>query len=241
MLIQSTKNASNNRLKFLIYGRPGVGKTSLTKTIGEPTLIVSAEAGHLVLSDADIDMIDMSTNDKGDLLDKAQRFARLLDIYKYIQTDVPRKKYKWLVLDSLTEIADNLVDNLDTQERFQNPKMVLLKWAEYTRQMESLIKAFRDIPYFNVIFTAISDESKDEAGTKDKTKVLLKGQKFPEKVGMYFDEYFYMGIQSQKEEDKRYLLTQATSNIEAKDRSGKLSKYEEPNIAKIAAKIRGLK
>ena len=241
MLIKSTKNASDGRLKLLIYGRSGVGKTRLASTIGEPTLVISAEAGHLVLRDFDLDMIDMATDDNNEMLAKEKRFDRLLEIYSYIQTEAPRKKYKWIYIDSLTEIAENLLEKLDVNPKFNNPKMMLLKWAEYTKQMNLLTKAFRDIPYYNVVFTAISDESDDKDGNPRPIKPLLKGQKVPDQIGMYFDELLYFGSKTEKEEEKRYLLTQGTQMIFAKDRSGKLNKYEQPNLATIAEKIRGNK
>lgn len=40
-------------------------------------------------------------------------------------------------------------------------------------------------------------------------------------------------------EKKRYLATQPTDHYIAKDRSGKLDEFEEPNLAEIARKIRG--
>jgi hypothetical protein len=220
-------------------GRPGVGKTCLAKTIGESTLLISAEAGHLVLSDSEIDMIDISTNDSGELIQEQLRIDRLFEVYNFIQQPDVRKKYKWIFIDSLTEISDFVLKKVQSEPRFKDPKMAMLAWGEYTKIMTNLIKLFRDLPYFNVAFTAISDESEDKDGNPRKIKPLLQGQKMPERVGGFFDELFYMGVKEEKDVVKRYILTAGSSQIEAKDRSGKLNKFEAPNLSLIARKIRG--
>lgn len=241
MRIISTKDEAVNRLKFLIFGKPGVGKTYLAKTISEPTLLISAEAGHLVLADSEIDMIDISVDDDGNILPKEKRFDQLQKVYKYLLTDEARNKYKWIFFDSITEVSENLIESLMAKPEFSAKKMALPMWGEYAKSMRSLIKAFRDLPYYNVVFTAISEEipATEEGGEKH-VGVMVKG-KISQSIGMFFDEMFYLGVRSTQDGDERLLLTSSQSHIPAKDRSGKLDKYEKPNLANIASKIRGEK
>lgn len=242
MLITSTKNAGVDRIKTLIMGPYGVGKTYLASTIGEPTLLISAESGHLTLSSFDIDMIDMGVDVNGDVIAKEHRFDYLFKvIYPFLLKKETREKYKWIYIDSLTEIGDNCLEKLEADSRFSASKMTQARFGEYTKQMQNVIKLFRDIPYYNVVFTAISDEGLDSEGKQKKYKPLMPAQKLPDKIGMYFDEVFYMGIKSDKEGDKRYLQTQGTELIPAKDRSTKLNKFERPDLGVIAKKIRGVK
>lgn len=238
MLVQSTKAFGVDRLKFLVFGAPGVGKTSLAGTTGEPTIVISAEAGLLVLKDKDLDVLDITTDDQGKLLPKEARFARLKEAFAFLTTDAARTKYKWVVIDSLTEIGQNLVEHL--QQKYPNAKDALVMWGEYSKDIRSLIKAFRDLPYYHVVFTALSDKEKDENG-QFFTGIALNG-KISQALPGFFDEVFYLQVLKDHEgKTSRRLLTQATDTIVAKDRSGALNPYEEPNLKTITNKITGRK
>lgn len=244
MLIQSTKGASSDRLKFLVMGPSGVGKTHLASTIGEPTLLISAEAGHLTLNEFDIDMIDLSIDqdDQGKTvyLDEKGRYQKLLKVFNWLKTEEPRKKYKWVYFDSVTELGGIVIRMLEKDPRFSAAKMTMPRYGEYTKIMTSLILNIRDLPFYNVVFTGLV-ELKEHDGVKDPASILLPGAKLPESLPAFLDGVFYYGIKRDGKEDKRYLLTTATSEAYAKDRSGKLNKYEKPNLAEIAKKIKGEK
>ena len=244
MFIQSTKGASSERLKILIMGPSGVGKTFLASTIGEPTLVISAEAGHLTLNEFDLDMIDLSTEKDKDgkivYLDEAGRYQKLLRLFEWLQTDEPRKKYKWIYFDSITEVGGIVIRMLEKDSKYSAAKMTMPRYGEYTKKMIALILSYRDIPFYNIAFTGLV-ENKGDDGAKAPATILLPGTKLPENLPAFFDEVFYYGIKRDGNEDKRYLLTTATAEAYAKDRSGKLSKFEKPNLADIAKKIRGEK
>ena len=107
-------------------------------------------------------------------------------------------------------------------------------WGEYNKKMTELIKSFRDLNK-NVIFTALPDDVQD-SGVITK-KPLIKGTATQKLLCSYFDEVFYLAIDPITK--GRQIQTQPTNNIEAKDRSGKLLDYEEPNLQNIINKIKG--
>lgn len=248
MKIQSTKNASNDRLKMVVVAESGNGKTFQATTIGEPLLFISVESGHLTLKDFDIPMVDITTDDNGELLDDRQRYERLLDVYRELKTAESRKLYKWIYIDGITEIANIVIRMLEENEAFSGHSKLLKRYGEYTNIMSKIILMFRDLPYYNVVFTALAEEKVDkDKKTGDVLKrypltVLMPGTKIPENVPAYFDEVLYLGCQTEKDgEKKRYFLTEATSKALAKDRSGRLEKFEKPNLGEIAKKIKGVK
>lgn len=237
MKIHNTKTMSDDRLKILVYGAPGVGKTTLAKTISEPCLIISAEAGLLSLAGSEIDAIDLSTDDEGKLISKEKRIGRLGEVYQYLNTEEAQNKYKWVFVDSLTEIGQNIVEALQIEYPSRSDTMKL--WGDYAVKMKALIKSFRDLPHYNVVMTALEKMEKDENGVRF-AGISVQGS-IGDNLPAYFDECFYMCVIKNESEEKRVLLTSSSDRYKAKDRSGKLDRSEQPNLAAIAAKIKGEK
>ena len=237
MKITKTKDCGVDKLKMIIYGEPGSGKTTLAGTIGEPTLIISAESGLLSLRGHSIDVIDMTTDDYGVLIPKEKRITRLQAIFAYLLTEECKSRYKWIFIDSLTEISQNLVEQL--QLEFPERKDSLVLYGENAKRMRSLIKSFRDLPHYGVIFTALSTIDKDENNQRF-TGLSLIGKIADSAPGL-FDEVFYLATKQDPETGaiERRLITSKTEKLVAKDRSGVLNHLEPADLGLIIKKIRG--
>lgn len=240
MKIFKTNSIENTRMKALIFGESGNGKTSQAMTLpAEKTLIISSEAGLLCLKDhqPSIDVIDITVDDEGNPIPKEKRYARLGEVYKYVLGQQVMAQYDWLFVDSLTEISQNLIEALYLE--FPERKDSLPMYAENAKRMRSLIKVFRDIPHYNVVFTALASIEKDENNKRYKGIQMVGsiGQTLPS----YFDEVFYLSAieNSETKEIKRSFLTAKTEDCVSKDRSGKLAKYEPANLGLIYKKIMG--
>ena len=204
----------------MTYGQAGVGKTSLCATTGEPTIIISAESGLLSLRHADITVIEVSS------------LADVHEAYAHVMSDAG-KDFRWVCLDSISEIAE-VVLNYE-KKATKDPRQAYGALAE---QMQDLLRAFRDLPGKNVYMSAKMSSVKD-----DMTGAMLYGPSMPgAKLGQgipyLFDEVFV--LRSEKADDGQiYRTLQTGSDFQyvAKDRSGALDLYEEPNLAKIAEKI----
>jgi hypothetical protein len=230
MKVQNTKNITNHKLKCLIGGFSGAGKTTLAGTIEGPTLVISAEGGLLSIADNDVDYVDLQTSEDGKVLTSAtDRIKRLEDIFKWLYNGT---KYNSIFLDSLSEMGELLVAKC--QKEFPDRKDSFPMWGEYSKLMRSMIKNFRDLPY-HVYMTCITDIEKDQNG-KRYMSFDIPGS-ISEKLPQYFDEVFYIMA---AEDGKRKLYTKATDTLRhAKDRSNKLDSVEEPNLADIVIKILG--
>jgi phage nucleotide-binding protein len=221
MQIKSTKGIHCDQVKLLVYGKSGVGKTSFLGTGDNgSTLIVSAEKGLLSLAEKNIDVIEVDC------------FETARQAYAFVMSD-QAQKYKTICIDSLTELSDMLVSTLEKQPEYKDPKNTLKLWGEYNKRMTSFIKAFRGVPK-NVVFTALEEEVND-GGTLIR-KPFIKGSATQKLLESYFDELFYLYVDAAT--NQRQLLTQPTTYISAKDRSGKLLDTEEPDLASIISKIK---
>lgn len=236
MRVFSTKNYRSNALKFLIYGQPGAGKTTLASTINEPVLIISAESGLRSLSGKEIDAVSLEIDDAGVVVPRAQRVERLREAFRFLQDPEVMKKYKWVFIDSLSEIGDFILSGL--KEKYPSEKDKFKLYGDYNDTMRSFITGVRDMPDYNVVFTALEKVEKDDVGRRYKT-VNLTGS-IGDNLPAYFDEVFYYHkAEGENGQQLRMLLTDGTDQYVAKDRSGVLAKIEEPNLSAIAQKIRG--
>lgn len=230
MKITNTKSDANHPIKMLIFGPSGSGKTSLAGTIKEPTLLISAESGLLTLRDKAIDVIDISQDDNCGAIPKEKRIARLGEVYKFLESKESQTKYKWIFIDSLTELSQNMVEQLNVE--FPDRSSSLVMYGENAKRMRSLVKSFRDLPSYNVVFTALSTIDKDENGSRFTTIDLIGN--FASKLPGFLDEVFFLHVDK---DGNRTLQTQPTDKIVSKDRSGVLQKFEPADLGLIAEKI----
>lgn len=214
----------NNGLKILVHGPAGIGKTVLGATSGEPTLIISAEAGLLSIVDAPeyIEATEIKT------------IHDLKEVYVELE-EQGSKKYKWIVLDSISEIAEVLLS--EEKAKVNDPRQA---YGVLQDEIAKILRGFRDLPGFNVLMTA-----KQQKFTDDNTGITtyipsLPGTKLPNAVGYLFDEVFALRLLTNDEgEEFRALQTDRDFTYEAKDRSGKLDKFEKPSLKHIFQKING--
>lgn len=249
MRVVSTEGAGDGAVKMVVAGEAGNGKTTLARTLAEGltderVLIVSAEAGLLSLRGSKIDVADIQTADDGKPVEKAMRFHRLGEVFAWLQQPDQQKKYRWIFVDSLTEINQNVLEMLEADPAFQGQANTIKKYGELSVRMRGLCKSFRDLAHYNVIFTALV-KSETDADGKPVMKIDMVGA-FAEKLPALFDEIFYLGVLPEVDErtgkNKRALLTQKTDRISfPKDRSGKLDRIEPADLAYAIRKIRGQK
>ena len=234
MKIQSTKNFGQDRLKLLVFGDSGHGKTRLAVTLKD-TLIISAESGLKTVSDHDISVIDVTLDDNGNVIPRHERDVRIFEVYNYLQTPEAIGKYKNIFIDSLSEINDNLIEKYQLLHPEQKDSFVM--WNHVNKAMNALIRAFRDLPHYNVIFTALESQDKDENGKFFKGP-LMKPKSFAEDVLKFFDYVWF--IQKPESHEKPKILTQPTSTIRAKSRITpeiELLQWEEPDLTLLINKV----
>lgn len=211
-------------LKILVHGPAGIGKTVLGATTGCETLIISAESGLLSIKGAP-DYI------------KVTIINTIEDLKAVYQSalDGEFEAFKWLVLDSISEIAEVLLS--DEKKSQADPRAA---YGNLQDEIAKIIRGFRDIPKFNVMMTC-----KQQRFTDDHTGItiyipMLPGKALPQQVPYWFDEVFAMRTVADEEGiEVRMLQTDRDYSYDAKDRSGLLDKFEKPSLKAIYQKIYG--
>ena len=232
MTLQPIKPDNANRFTALVIGSAGKGKTSLLRTIpeDEPVCVLSAESGLLCVRD-----LVESSRIQGFIISS---FTDMQDAYMHLREEAEKGTYRWVFIDSLTEISAVAVKQMEKE--FPNPKDAIKMWGMYTTRMTDLIKGFRDLQPYNVVFTCLDTVDADELNRRF-VGPNMAGKAVKEKLSSDFDEVFYLDIFTKDEtgESRRLLVTQPINQMPAKDRSGKLKTYESPDLGAIKTKILG--
>ena len=215
--------AQMNGVKVLVYGGAGMGKTVLCSTAPNP-IILSAEGGELSLRNMRIPMIEIST------------VQDLTEAHQWLSNSAEARQFQTVCIDSLSEVAEVVLNNAKRQVK--DPRQA---YGELIEKMESVIRAYRDLPNMNVYMSAKMEPSKDELTGVVKYGPAMPGSKLGAKLPYFFDEVFRLGVNKTPQgESYRFLQTQPDLQYEAKDRSGALATVEPPHLAQLFNKILGV-
>jgi phage nucleotide-binding protein len=221
--LKTTSGLSANGVKMLVYGAAGAGKTSLIKTLPNP-IVLSAEGGLLSITDANLPYIEISD------------MKTLKDVYEWLISSDDAKAYESIALDSISEIAE-VVLNYE-KKIAKDPRQA---YGAMQDQMADIIRSFRDISGRNVYMSAKLEKTQDEMG-----RILyspsMPGNKTGQSLPYFFDEVLALRVERDSDGvSQRALMCDTDGLWMAKDRSGKLSQWESPDLSEIIQKIGGQK
>ncbi len=219
--VKSTRNLVAAGVKVLVYGQAGAGKTSLIKTLPQP-IVLSAEGGLLSIQDADLPYIEISSMEV------------LREAYQWLTQSDEAKGFQSVALDSISEIAE-VVLNAE-KKATKDPRQA---YGAMQEQMADIIRAFRDLPGRHVYMSAKLEKTQDEMG-----RVLyspsMPGNKTGQSLPYFFDEVLALRVEKDGDGNtQRALMCDSDGLWLAKDRSGKLSAWEAPDLGAVISKIGG--
>jgi hypothetical protein len=221
--LQSSRLLSQRHgIKTLVYGGAGAGKTKLVSTAPAPVLI-SAESGLLSLREFDIPVWQIYS------------IADMYAAYNWLTQSAEAKQFQTICLDSISEIAE--VCLAEAKKRNKDPRAA---YGDLIDEMLLLVKGFRDLPNKHIYVSAKMEHYKDDASNTVKYGPSMPGKVVGPALPYLFDEVFHMGVgKDEKGADFRYLRTQLDFQYEAKDRSGVLAPFEQPDLSYLFNKILG--
>ncbi|MFZ5365406.1 MAG: ATP-binding protein [Patescibacteria group bacterium] len=212
---------------MLVYGEGGVGKTTFTSTAPKP-ILADCEGGSKYFGlrgiSMDVAMIE-GWSDMKDFLELAKG-----------------EKYETVVIDPIGELMDKLkrfmVAKGDSKLVQKDGSPTMAGWGWLKKTMRDYIKVLRDSGK-HVIIVAHIDEKFDE--DKMVKRPMIETKISTELVNMV-DVVAYMTVITNNGEDKRVLVVDPSNDkYTAKDRTGQLGKYIEPDFTKIIHACQGTK
>lgn len=231
--------AQMHGVKCLVYGRAGMGKTTLTATAPNPVLI-SAESGLLSLARANLERL-FGVGTPGITYDipviEINSIQDLIEAEQWCRQSHEARQFQSVCLDSLTEIGEKVLSNAKMQVK--DPRQA---YGELLEKMTVTVKAYRDLQGKHVYMSAKEERYKDDASGVTLSGPAMPGSKLGPQLPYLFDEVFYIGTNKdpQSQTSYRFIRTRPDFNVDAKDRSGMLDEVEYPHLGYIFNKIMGI-
>jgi phage nucleotide-binding protein len=199
-------------LKVLIYGEPGVGKTSLCGSAPN-TLLIDVERGSRTLIGTQVNVLEYVS------FQQVDKFVDLL-----VADDPAFSQYDTIAFDSLSELQRRVLDSqLDVTSKTTGTKTYKATWDHYgpnTQMLRELMSRFRDVPNKNLIVTAQTKLDKDET-----TGITFNRPDLTPKLNATITAMFdIVGFLKINNKGERVLQVQPSKTVVAKSRITTLPK-----------------
>lgn len=206
--MQITTPSTDRKVKALIYGPSGHGKTRLLGTANDdertaPMLLIDYEGGVSSLVGRDIDIVRITSWDEYE------------EVRKFLEGG--NHGYKSIGLDSISEAhITALLNRLDERQRKDANALDQNDYGVALVMMRRLLRSFRDLP-LHVFCTALSKEETDSREGLVKKPALI-GAMADEVLGL-FESVSYLALGEDEEKNVvRVLIMNPAPKIRAKTR-----------------------
>jgi hypothetical protein len=212
--------ALDGRYNCLIYGAPGAGKTPLMATASTPVLC-AVERGMLSMRGSNMPTWE------------ARTIKTLHEFADWASSSAEAKNFETFCVDSISEVASIMLEAA--------PKSNSDLRAAYGFMSEQTMKFFSkllDIKERNVVFAA--KQVVDEEGESVRKKPSFPGQLLKTAIPHEVDCILYLGLAAIPGQPgpRKALRSKETPHILARDRSGRLAEFEQPDLAGLFNKLR---
>ena len=228
----------DDKVRIMVYGETGVGKTRLAGTFPKP-FFINANRGLITLRQLGVKPLEL-------------KIGRTDHVYKIVK-DVLRKlkekeepfdklEVETIVFDDLTDLADFLMaDRLlhpSPGGKRRDPSFDKPEWDDYgvlRNQLKELCITARELNYNMVGIAGLKTEM-GEVGSSQYGKPLILGS-FRDHIGYGFDEYYHMTTEGEGDKLKYVTYTSPHRGVgvhfECKSRTGLPAKIENMDYDKL--------
>lgn len=215
-LVAASTLAQKNGVKALVYGPPGTGKTPLIKTAPRPVLCV-VEPGMLSMRDAH-NVPAFAAYD----------FAKIDEFFKWFFESAEAKAFDTLGLDSLSQMAEIVLTHYKSRNKDGRKA-----YGEMSEYMMNIINKLYFMPQKHLYL--ICKQARIDNGDNSYMLPSFPGQDLSVKVPHLFDEIIRLakcripGVVA----EVTAFQTRESFNYMARDRSGKLDEFEQPDLSTL--------
>jgi len=206
-------------LRALIYGEPGVGKTTLLSTLPRPVAILDFEGGASVRLRGEDDIY----------IAEISNYEELKEALKELES---LKEIRSIAFDGFSVFLQALLDEIVAKDGKLNPTFV--HWNRLTGIAKRIILALRR-PGKHLVFTAFEKQRKNNEG-----KVVEIFPDLPKSVRLYLRGLVDIEGRLIADRNGERKLVFQDRLAEVKDRTGKLG-IEKADFQAILAKAFGVK
>jgi len=248
MRLTTTKDAAMTRLRALVYGDSGIGKTTSLRTLPEKfTAIAAAERGLIPLREYNYPVYT---------LESWEDMQELVKVFREPVT-VDGRPIKVLGIDSLSELSDFCKQKIlhkdrpellheRTHGKSEKPAgvyddlMTMEDWGLYRTRMTNMLSAACHLPV-HVIFTSLAAWVEDK-----RTGGLFRTPNMNGKLALecpaFFDVVLHMESMDTTDGDDKPIVSRVwrtahDGRIIAKDASGVLDPFEPADWTALMRKI----
>lgn len=174
--------ADDVRLKLLLYGDSGTGKTWTASTAPVPVFLLTEPNGLPTIRAARPDAVVVQADEGHGGMDTVRAFLRAAKDGT-LQRETGAQT---VVLDSLNELQRMIRDEIMAGKRGtpQEGTFTLQDWGVLTDRMRGLVRAFRDLPVHVVAITH-ADVQVDDSSVRH-VQPQFQGKALPNEIAGYF-------------------------------------------------------
>nr|BDD46864.1 hypothetical protein 28 [bacterium] len=259
-IVSADERLKNSQgVKMVIFGPFGIGKTSLLKTLDDPTLCIDSEAGMLAVQDWGGDSVSVRTweeaRDIACILGGSNPSFESSEPYSQPHYDYLCEKfggsevfdkYKCFFFDSITEVARLCMRWCKKQPEAFSEKTgkpdTRGAYGLLGQEMMGWLSQIQHIPNKDIILVGILEQKTDEFN-RTFWVPQIEGSKTANELPGILDQVISMVEMQAEDVSYRAFVCQTLNEWKypAKDRSGRLEIVEEPHLGKLLKKIKSKK
>ena len=213
----ATDYAQNYGVKSIIYGPAGSGKTPIINTAPRPVLL-ACEPGLLSMRGSKVPTFI------------APDAAKLDEFFEWLFGSNEIKNFDTIAVDSVSQMCETYLERANKQNKHG--------LAAYGQMATDVLKQLDRLYFLQYKHTYLIAKLEIKTGTVGSySRPYYPGQQLPVAMPHKYDQILHLDIHNVPSIGQvRSFQCQSTIDVMARDRTGQLAMFEEPDFGKLVAK-----